>query len=49
MAPRIVQLVVTPVAKLRVEWHDAARVGVAAMLLFTAASHFSPLNTTWRR
>ena len=44
MAPLIVQLVVTGLAKLRLGWPDAARVGVAAMLLFTGASHFSPLK-----
>ena len=44
MAPFIVQLVVTALAKLRLGWRDAARVGMAAMLLFTGASHFSPLK-----
>ena len=44
MAPLIVQLLVTGLAKLRLGWRDAARVGVAAMLLFTGASHFSPLQ-----
>ena len=44
MAPFIVQLVVTCLAKLRLGWHDAARAGIAGMLLFTGASHFSRLK-----
>ena len=44
MAPLFVQLAATLVARLRVPWRDAARWGIAIMLLFTAASHFSSMK-----
>jgi uncharacterized membrane protein len=44
MAPLIVQIVATLLARLRVPWRDAARLGLAVMFLFTAASHFSALK-----
>ncbi len=44
MAPLIVQLVATAVARFVVPWRDAARIGLAVMFLFTAASHFSRLK-----
>lgn len=44
MAPLIVQLVSTIVARWFVPWRDAARIGLAVMFLFTAASHFSSLK-----
>jgi uncharacterized membrane protein len=40
----IVQIVTTLLARMRFPWRDAARVGLAAMFMFTAASHFSPLK-----
>ena len=39
MAPLLVQLVVTVVARWFVAWRDAARIGLAVMFLFTAGSH----------
>ena len=44
MAPLIVQVVSTLVARWFVPWKDAARIGLAVMFLFTAASHFSSLK-----
>lgn len=44
MAPLIVQILVTLAARWKLTWRDAAPVGLAAMFLFTAASHFSPLK-----
>jgi uncharacterized membrane protein len=44
MAPFIVQLLVTIVARLKTGWRDAARIGIAAMFFFTAVSHFTPLK-----
>ena len=44
MAPLAVQIVATLFARIRYPWIDAARIGLAAMLVFTAASHFSPLK-----
>jgi uncharacterized membrane protein len=44
MAPLIVQIVATLLARLRVPWRDAARLGLAVMFIFTAASHFSSLR-----
>jgi uncharacterized membrane protein len=44
MAPLIVQIVATVLARLRVPWRDAARLGLAVMFIFTAASHFSSLR-----
>jgi uncharacterized membrane protein len=44
MAPLIVQIIATVLARLRYRWRDAARVGLAAMFMFTAASHFSALK-----
>src|SRR5918996_3909182 len=44
MAPLIVQLVVTAVARWFVPWKDAVRIGLIVMFLFTAGSHFSSLK-----
>ncbi len=44
MAPLIVQIVVTILARFKVDWRDAVRIGLAVMFLFTAVSHFSPLK-----
>jgi uncharacterized membrane protein len=44
MAPLIVQLVFTAIARWFWPWKDAARVGLAVMFAFTAASHFSSLK-----
>ena len=44
MAPLIVQIVTTLLARLLVSWRDAARYGLAVMFLFTGASHFSSLK-----
>ena len=44
MAPLIVQMVSTLVARWFVGWRDAARIGIAVMFLFTAGSHFSSLK-----
>ncbi len=44
MAPLIVQVLMTLVARWFVGWRDAGRIGLAVMFLFTAASHFSSLK-----
>ncbi len=44
MAPLVVQIVVTLLARLRCSWADAVRIGLAAMFMFTGASHFSPIK-----
>src|SRR5262245_57862912 len=44
MAPLVVQIVSTLVARWFAPWRDAARIGLAIMSFFTAASHFSPLK-----
>jgi uncharacterized membrane protein len=44
MAPLIVQIVATLLARIRFPWRDAVRTGLAAMFMFTAASHFSSLT-----
>jgi uncharacterized membrane protein len=44
MAPLVVQILSTLVARWFVGWRDAARVGLAVMFLFTATSHFSSLK-----
>ena len=44
MAPLIVQVVVTLIARWFVPWRDAVRIGLAVMFGFTAASHFSSLK-----
>jgi uncharacterized membrane protein len=44
MTPLFVQVVSTLLARVRVPWNDAARIGLAVMFLFTAASHFSSLK-----
>jgi len=44
MAPFIVQVVVTLVARLAVPWRRAIRIGLVALFLFTGASHFSSLK-----
>jgi uncharacterized membrane protein len=44
MAPLVVQIVSTLLARWFVAWRDAARIGLAVMFLFTAASHFSSLK-----
>lgn len=45
MAPLIVQLLVTLVARILLSWRDAVRVGLAGMFLFTAATHFSSFKS----
>lgn len=44
MAPLIVQILATLLARWFTGWRNAARVGIAVMFLFTAASHFSSLK-----
>ena len=44
MAPLLVQILSTIVARWFVGWRDAARIGLAVMFLFTAGSHFSSLK-----
>ena len=44
MAPLIVQMASTLLARWFVGWKDAARIGLAVMFLFTAGSHFSSLK-----
>src|SRR5687767_9332200 len=44
MAPLFVQIVATLLARGRFRWADAVRIGLAAMFMFTAASHFSPIK-----
>ena len=44
MAPLIVQILATLLARWFTGWRKAARVGIAVMFLFTAASHFSSLK-----
>jgi uncharacterized membrane protein len=40
MAPMIVLVVVTLIARIFVSWKDAVRIGTAALFLFTATAHF---------
>jgi uncharacterized membrane protein len=44
MAPLIVQVLATLLARVRRPWRDAVRIGLAVMFIFTAASHFSNLK-----
>ena len=44
MAPLIVQILATLLARWFVKWTDAVRIGLAVMLLLTAGSHFSTLK-----
>lgn len=44
MAPLVVQIVATLVARWFAPWKDAARIGLAIMFFFTAGSHFSPMK-----
>ena len=44
MAPLIVEIVVTLAARLRLPWHDAVRVGLAVMFVFTATAHFTSMK-----
>jgi uncharacterized membrane protein len=44
MAPFIIELVFTFVARWFVPWADAVRIGLAVMFAFTAVSHFSSLK-----
>jgi uncharacterized membrane protein len=44
MAPLIVQVVSTLIARGFMRWKDAARLGIAVMFLFTAGSHFSSMK-----
>lgn len=44
MAPLIVQVVSTLLARAFVSWKDAVRLGLAVMFLFTAGSHVSSLK-----
>jgi uncharacterized membrane protein len=45
MAPLIVQILVTLVARIRFAWRDALRIGIAMMFFFTAAAHFASMKT----
>ncbi|HEX8255034.1 MAG TPA: DoxX family membrane protein [Thermoanaerobaculia bacterium] len=42
MAPLIVQIVTTLLARIRYDWKDAVRIGMAVLFLFTAGARFSP-------
>jgi uncharacterized membrane protein len=44
MAPLVVQILSTLLARWFMGWRDAGRIGLAVMFLFTAASHFSRLK-----
>ena len=44
MAPLIVQLAVTAIARWFMPWKEAVRIGLAVMFMFTAGSHFSSLK-----
>ena len=44
MEPLFVQIAATLSARLFTSWREAARIGIAVMLLFTGASHFSGLR-----
>ena len=44
MAPLIVQIATTLVARWFVPWKDAVRIGMTGMFVFTGASHFSSLR-----
>ena len=44
MIPLVVQLVVTLLSLFVVTWRDAARIGMAALFVFTGVSHFSRLK-----
>ena len=45
MAPLIVEVIVTLIARIVFPWPDAVRIGLAVMFMFTGASHFSSLRT----
>jgi uncharacterized membrane protein len=45
MAPLVVEVIVTVIARIVVPWPDAVRIGLAVMFMFTGASHFSSLRT----
>lgn len=44
MVPLFVQIAATLSARLFTSWKEAARIGIAVMLLFTGVSHFSGLR-----
>jgi uncharacterized membrane protein len=44
MAPMIVLVGVTLIARIVVRWTDALRLGMAALFLFTAAAHFNSMK-----
>jgi uncharacterized membrane protein len=44
MAPLVVQILATLLARWFAPWKDAARIGLAIMFFFTAGSHFSSLK-----
>lgn len=44
MAPLVVQIVATVLARLRSNWRDAARIGMAVLFFFTAAAHFTSIG-----
>jgi uncharacterized membrane protein len=44
MTPLFVQVLVTVLARMFTSWREAARIGIAAMFIFTGASHFSTLK-----
>jgi uncharacterized membrane protein len=45
MAPLVVEVIVTVIARIVLPWPDAVRIGLAVMFMFTGASHFSSLRT----
>jgi uncharacterized membrane protein len=44
MAPMVVLLIVTLLARIFVPWKDAVRIGMAALFLFTASAHFTTMK-----
>ena len=44
MEPLFIQIAATLSARLFTSWREAARIGIAVMLLFTGVSHFSELR-----
>jgi uncharacterized membrane protein len=44
MAPLLVQVLTTLLARAFTGWRDAARIGLAVMFAFTASTHFSSLK-----
>lgn len=44
MAPLIVQVIATLLARIRYHWRDAACIGMAVLFLFTAVAHFTSIG-----